>query len=238
MKNAEISGGKATIVQLIKLVLLFVSFEIMLIAGLIFMAIGGRVNDIVVLVTSSIVTLGAVGTVAFVFIIGSERRVRMTFTALTRGLNRIIRILLPSRPETINLERAEHLVDELHNNYKLIASNYRSLSAPFWWAFVANITEILAIYVVYVAFGEWVNFGAIILGYAVANFAGLVSVLPGGVGIYEALMTGVLAAAGIPAALSLPVTVMYRVVNTVIQLLPGYAFYHRSLHKFNAAKSP
>ena len=57
------------------------------------------------------------------------------------------------------------------------------------------------------------------------------SVLPGGVGIYEALMTGVLAAAGIPAALSLPVTVMYRVINTIIQLPPGYILYHNNLHR-------
>jgi uncharacterized membrane protein YbhN (UPF0104 family) len=55
-------------------------------------------------------------------------------------------------------------------------------------------------------------------------------VLPGGVGIYEALMTGVLAAGGVPAALSLPVTVMYRVVNMSVQLPFGYFFYQRALH--------
>ncbi len=230
MKNGEITSGKATLVQLTKLILQFVAFEILLIAGLVFMAIGGKVNDVVVLVTSSIATLGVVATVIFVFIIGSERRIHATFSTLTRGINKAIHILRPSTPETINMQRAEDLVEELHNNYKLIETNYRDLSAPFWWALVANVTEISVIYVVYVAFGEWVNFGAIILGYAVANFAGLVSVLPGGVGIYEALMTGVLAAAGIPAALSLPVTVMYRVINTIIQLVPGYFFYHRNLH--------
>jgi uncharacterized protein (TIRG00374 family) len=84
--------------------------------------------------------------------------------------------------------------------------------------------------VVYVAFGTYVDVGAIILAYAVANFAGLISVLPGGTGIYEALMTIVLVAAGIPARLSLPVTIMYRVINTVLQLPPGYFLYHRALH--------
>ncbi|HKU18252.1 MAG TPA: lysylphosphatidylglycerol synthase transmembrane domain-containing protein [Candidatus Saccharimonadales bacterium] len=229
MKNDEITGGKATLVQMIKLILLFMSFEILFIFGLLFMAIGGRVNNLVVLVTSSLATLVVVGTVGFVFIIGSERRIHATFRTLTRALNKIIHTVRPGRPETISMARAEQVVEELHNNYKLIESNYRRLHAPFWWAFVANVTEILAVYVVYIAFGEWVNFGAVILAYAVANFAGLVSVLPGGVGIYEALMTGVLAAAGIPAAVSLPVTVMYRVINTVIQLAPGYYFYHKTL---------
>jgi uncharacterized protein (TIRG00374 family) len=87
------------------------------------------------------------------------------------------------------------------------------------------------VYVVYIAFGSYVNLGAVILAYAVANFAGLVSVLPGGVGVYEALMTAVLVAAGVPARLSLPVTVMYRVLNTLLQLPPGYVLYHRTLRR-------
>jgi len=63
----------------------------------------------------------------------------------------------------------------------------------------------------------------------------LVSVLPGGVGIYEGLMTLVLTATGVPSRISLPVTVMYRVLNTLIQLPPGYYFYHQTLH---AVKKP
>jgi uncharacterized protein (TIRG00374 family) len=164
-------------------------------------------------------------------IIGHERRIRATFTFVTLTLNRLIHLVRPSKPETINLERTRMAVDELHHNYKMIERRYRELKGPFWWAFVANVAEVAAVYVVYVAFGHWVNPGSVIIAYSVANFAGLVSVLPGGVGIYEALMTGVLVATGVPAALSLPVTVMYRILNMLIQLPPGYVYYHRTLHR-------
>ncbi len=235
MRSGDITGSKATVVQAMKLVLLFVSFEILLIAGLLFMAIGGRANDLVVLVAGSLSTLMVVGTFAFVFIIGSERRIHATFSALTLFINRAIHVVRRNHPETINTARAEHVVEEFHANYKLIESHLPELKWPFFWSLVANITEVATIYVVYVAFGDWVNVGAIILGYAVANFAGFVSVLPGGVGIYEALMTGVLATAGIPAALSLPVTVMYRVLSTIIQIPPGYILYHRTLRKMQSS---
>jgi hypothetical protein len=129
------------------------------------------------------------------------------------------------------MRRAREAVGELHQNYKLIEQQYRELKSPFWWGFWANLAEVMAVYVVYIAFGHWVNPGAVILAYAVANFAGFVSVLPGGVGVYEALMTGVLVATGVPAAVSLPVTVMYRVLNMLIQLPPGYYFYHRTLRR-------
>lgn len=229
LKNNEITGGKATLVHIIKLGMLFLSFEVLLILGLLFLAIGDKANDFVILVTSAITTLMVVGTFAFVMIIGSQRRIRATFTFLTRVLNRILHFFLPKSPEVINIKRAERAFEELHTNYKTIESKWRELKMPFLWALAANFCEVLAIFVVYLAFGEVVNLGAVILAYAVANFAGLVSVMPGGVGVYEALMTGVLVASGVPAAVSLPVTVMYRVISTLIQVPPGWWLYHKAL---------
>jgi uncharacterized protein (TIRG00374 family) len=193
------------------------------------MAIGGHVDNLTILVASSISTLLIIGTLGFIYILGSNSRINATFRFLTQLANRIIQIVRPKHPETIKLNKVRETVDELHDNYKLIQSNLRQLTKPFMYAIIANMTEVLAVYVVYIAFGHWVNIGAVILAYAVANFAGVVSVLPGGIGVYEALMTAVLAVAGIPASLSLPVVVMYRILNTIIQLPPGYYFYRRTL---------
>jgi uncharacterized protein (TIRG00374 family) len=238
MRNADITGTRATLIQIMKLALLFLSFEVLLIIGLLFLAIDGKANDFVILVTSSITTLLVVGTFAFVMIIGSQRRINATFTFTTQLLNRILHFFLPHSPETIRIERVQNIFEGLYQNYKLIESQWKKLRWPFFWAFMANLTEVLSIYIVYLAFGQWVNIGAVILAYSVANFAGLVSVMPGGVGIYEALMTSVLVASGVPAAISLPVTVMYRVINTLVQLPPGYVLYHNALHSSNPPEKP
>jgi uncharacterized protein (TIRG00374 family) len=232
----KITGGRATLVHIMKLALLFLSFEVLLIIGLLCIAIGGGVNNFVIMIAATLSTLMLVGTAAFVMIIGHERRIRATFTFITQLINRLIQVVRPKHPETINMARTRTAVEELHHNYKLIERSYRQLKMPFFWAFVANLVEVAAVYVVYIAFGHWVNPGSIIIAYSVANFAGLVSVLPGGVGVYEALMTGVLVATGVPAALSFPVTVMYRILNMLIQLPPGYYFYHRTLHRPESAK--
>jgi uncharacterized protein (TIRG00374 family) len=128
------------------------------------------------------------------------------------------------------------VLDDFHDNYEILKKDYKKLKAPFWYSLLANVTEVAAVYVVFVAFNQYVNVGAVILAYAIANFAGLVSVLPGGVGIYEALMTTVLATTGIPAGVSLPVIIMYRLLNTLIQIPPGYYFYLKTLHEGNQPK--
>jgi uncharacterized protein (TIRG00374 family) len=233
LRQFDISAAKATLVQTMKFVFLFLSFEVLIVLGLLFLAVGGRVNNFVTITAGSLATLVLGGTLLLGYIVGSKERIDSFFTYVTRLVNRLINFVWRQHPETINISRVRRALLELHENYGLLRKSPKALKRPFFNAFVANFTEVAALYVIYIAFGHWVNPGAVILAYAVANFAGLVSVLPGGVGIYEALMTAVLAAAGIPPAISLPVTVMYRVINMTIQIVPGYYFYHKALHTKN-----
>jgi putative heme transporter len=228
MRAYGVSGPKATLAQLVKLLLLYVSFQPLLVIGVLLLAARGHVNNLILVLVTAIVTLLIVGTFGFLYMIESRSRINTTLTIATRILNKILSVFR-RKPETINIEGAQVAFNELHDNYKLFKVNWRQLKMPFIYMLIANITEVAAVYVVYIAFGNLVNVGAVILAYAVANFAGLISVLPAGIGIYEGLMTAVLAATGIPAALSIPVTIMYRVLNMSVQLIPGYYFYQRAL---------
>lgn len=227
----QLSSGKATFIHVMKIALYFLAFEVILVFGVFCLAAMGRVNDIVILVAGSLSTLLLVGTAGFLYIIGTEQRINTFFGALTRGLNRAIKVVRPRGADAVDTEKARRVFTDFHESYQQIRDNLHLMKMPFFYALVADLTEILTLYVVYIAFGEWVNIGAVILAYGIANFAGLVSVIPGGVGIYEALMTTVLAATGVPPRVSLPVTVMYRILNTLLQIPPGYYFYHRAIKR-------
>ncbi|MBI3624470.1 flippase-like domain-containing protein [Candidatus Saccharibacteria bacterium] len=229
MKDADVPASKSTVVQLAKFITIFVSFQFLLLIGLFLLAVAGHANRVTILVSGSLTTLSVVATLGLAFVIGSQRRINSFFTFMARLINRVIYLFLRHSPEAINIEKVRDSFFRLHENYVLLKSDYRVLKRPLMWALVANLTEVLTVYTVYIAFGYFVNPGAVILAYAVANFAGLISVLPGGIGVYEALMTAVLAASGISPGVSIPVTIMYRVLNMSIQLPPGYYFYHKNL---------
>lgn len=230
MSTFKVSAGKATLVQMLRMILVFISFQVLLVFGLLTLAAAGKASNFTILVSSSVVTLILVGTALVAYIVGSRSRIDGFFTALTKFLNRLIHVVRPKHPETINIKGARKIFLDLHKNYLLISKNFTNLGKPLYYALLANSVEIASIYVVYLAFGEVVNPGAIIIAYVIANFAGLISVLPGGVGIYEGLMTAVLATAGVPLAVSIPATITYRVLTSAIQLPPGYYFYHKALN--------
>ena len=231
LRSQGINAGQATLVQIMRFGLVFISFQLLLFVGLMALAVGGQASNLVILIAGSLGTLLAVMTLVVAYVIGSKQRINAFFTFLTRALNRLIHVVRPKNPETINIARVQSMFNDLHENYALLKSKYRQLRGALLFALLANVAEILTIYAVYLAFGELVNPGAVIIAYAIANFAGLISVLPGGVGIYEALMTAVLATAGVPPGLSLPVTVMYRILNMSLQLPIGWYFYHKTVGK-------
>lgn len=230
MKSMGVSGGQSTLVQFMKYILVFISFQILLAVGLFILALGGQAGNLAVLVAGSLATLLFIGTFVGAYIIGSRQRINSFFTFITKIINRVIHIFRRRHPETINVQTVRDLFTDLHDNYMLIRKNPKVLKRPLVSALLANVAEIITIYIVYIAFGQWVNPGAIIIAYAVANFAGVISVFPGGVGIYEFLMTGVLASAGVPPGVSLPITITYRIINMTIQLPPGYYYYHKAIH--------
>jgi uncharacterized protein (TIRG00374 family) len=229
LRPLGVKTATSTLIQLMRFVLVFVSFQAVLAFGVLALAFSGAVNNFVLLIAGSISTLLIAGTALLAYVIGSKQRINMFFTALTRFVNKIVGFFRRKNQETINIAKAQKAFGELHENYLLIRKDFSVLRKPLMHSFLANLTEIVTLYLVFVAFGFWVNPGAVILAYAVANFAGLISVLPGGVGVYEALMTAVLTTAGVPAGISFPVVIMYRVLTMAVQLPPGYVLYHKAV---------
>ncbi|MGH7237684.1 MAG: hypothetical protein ACREGF_04065, partial [Candidatus Saccharimonadales bacterium] len=120
MRGDKITAGKATAVQLIKLLLVYLSFEALLIVGVLIMAIYGHVNNLVILAATAISTLLAVGTAVFVWIIGSRPRINATFRVAIKALNAFVRLIRPSGKNAFKMESVRHVVDELHDSYQQI----------------------------------------------------------------------------------------------------------------------
>jgi uncharacterized protein (TIRG00374 family) len=229
-RQEGVTAAKATLVQTMRFITLFTSFQLLLFLALVFLGFDGRVNNFLMMTAASLSTLLIFGTGLFIYIIRSRSRINSFFTNITRAVNKTITVFLKKNPEPINIGRVKKLFNEYHDNYGVLRDNIGKMQYPLFYGLLINIIEILTVYVVFLAFGQTVNLGAVILAYAVANFAGLISVLPGGVGIYEGLMVAVLVAGGVPAAVSLPVIITYRILNTLLQVPLGGIFYYKRIH--------
>src|SRR3569833_4051017 len=147
VRNYGVGGAKSTLSQVLKLFLLYTSFQPILVLGVFLLAIRGHTNNLIMVVASSLVTLLIVGTFLALYIIESRQRIRSTLTAATKSLNWLIHLVRRHNPETINIERAKETFNELHDNYEIIKTKWRELKIPFIFMMLANATEVAAIYV-------------------------------------------------------------------------------------------
>jgi len=236
LKPYGVTTAQATLTQTMRFFLTFASYVILLFIGLFLLALGGNASNMIILISCSLAFLTVFAIVGGAYIISSESRIKHYTKSLTKAANKVLHVLRPKHPETISLQRVEKVCNEMHHNYLILKEKLPQLKGPFFYSSLANVTELATIYVVYIAYGQFVNPGAVIIAYALANFAGLIAVLPGGIGVYEGLMTAVLVSAGVPAGLAISVTVMYRVINLALSLPVGYYFYHKALNEMAQTK--
>jgi uncharacterized protein (TIRG00374 family) len=232
LKHDNISTAKATLAQLVRFTMAFVTFILLLLLALTLLAAEDRVNRFIMLLAAALTFTILFGTLIVTYVIGKGDRIREFTQALSRALNRVIHVVRPRHPETINLKRTEKMFNELHEDYIALRGDFRKMWPVVGWALLANVAEIGLIYVAFVAHGAWINPGALIIAYAIATTAGLIAVLPGGLGVYEPLMATVLLSAGVPADLALSTTLVSRVVTLVLALGSGYVLYQRTLRRY------
>ena len=231
LRKEGVPASKSTLTQVTRHSLTFISFILYLALALLLLSVFGSASRLMVLICSSIISLVLVGAGLLIYLISSQKRAMAFSALLPRLINRVVRTVRPHRKQTINIARVEKLFSELSGDYQHVRKNWKQLKQPFIWTMLMNFTELSTIFVVYLAFGHLVNPGAIIVAYAVANIAGLISVLPGGVGVYEGLMTAVITSAGVPGALAISATIVYRVTNMALFLPVGFIFYQIALRK-------
>ena len=236
LRSFGINFASSTLAQSLRFVLTFISFLIILGLGLFILAINGEASNLIMLIGGSVFFMVFFGTFLFVFLINSKRRINEFVAWLPKAINMIFRTIhYKSNKELIDIAKVERVLEEIHFGYVKLRQTPGALKKPFLYALLLNFLELLTIYLVFLAFGEAVNPGAVILGYAIANFAGLVSILPGGIGAYEALMVQGLVLSGVKELLAISVTLVYRVFNLLIFIPVGLVLYQIALHRNKAS---
>lgn len=232
LKPYGISTARSTLAQLGRFAFIFVGYIGLLLIALFLLAAEGHTSSLLVLVVSGITFTMLFITLVLLFVIGSQKRISSFSSMLTRMMNRVIHIFRPKHPETISLSKVEQTFTELHEDYLLIRRAPQSMGRVALWAMITNLSEAALLYLAFMAHGELVNPGAILIAFVIASVAGLFALLPGGIGVYEPLMAAVLISAGVPAGLAVSATLVYRVITLLLSLITGYVLYQKAVHRY------
>lgn len=234
LKNLGVKFADTTLVHGLRFIMTYVTFLVILFAGLVALAIGGQVNHLILLFSTLILVGVLAVTGIFIYMVSNQSRIQAFVGWLPKVINYVMRKLHRRKPqEFIKLKKVDRVLGEFHQSYKRIAAQPASLKTPLLFALALNVFDILAIYLAFIALGVSVNPGTLILAYAVANLAGVIAIWPGSVGSYEALMISVLQGLGVAHSPATAGTLVPRVLKLGIFIPLGYLFYYHAINRQN-----
>lgn len=228
-----VRAGRATMAQIVRFALAFISFVLLLVIAVIALAFDHQINRTIIAISFILVLAAVGGTILSIYIIGSQQRMVIFSGWLTRTTNKIVeKVTRGKKRQILKLEIIGGFFEELHQDYLEIRQDKRILIRPLIWAIFVNLADVLLLVICFLALGTWVNPATLFVAFGVASIASIISVTPGGTGIYEAIMIAFLASAGVAADVAIAGTLVARVTLLLGTVIFGYLFYQLTIVKY------
>jgi len=233
LKKHKVSVARSTMAQLIRFVLTFLSFIVLLLVAMAILLFEHQIGSTVVLIGSSLVVAAVAALWGGVWLIKSNQRLQKFSAWLSTAANWVIGWVTRGRHKNIvKHDVVLEFFDGLHDDYLAIRRERKLLLKPFIWATVANLLDVTLIWIAFWSLGFPLNAALLFIAFGVASIVGALSVTPGGAGVYETIMVAFLAASGVTADVAIAGTLLARVALLGGTILFGYVFYQLTVVKY------
>lgn len=227
----DVPRGEAVLSQLMRYALSALAVLLMLPVGFLLVLTSGLADRSIVKATLfSTAIIIAIAT-CIVVLLSKERWAR-------RAVRGSIGLVTRVRPRYHGEKAVWHFVDDFYVGFHKMGQDKMKMLVPFAWSLVYIAIEIGTFYMAFLAFGTTEPLGVVIMAYLFANIASTFGGVFFSTGSFELGMAATLVALGTGFALSVSVTIVYRMLNLLIGLPPGFYFYRKYLPRSSSRGVP
>jgi uncharacterized protein (TIRG00374 family) len=233
LSRHKVSVARSTMAQLIRFVLTFLSFVVLLVVAMAVLTFNHQIDRTIVIIGSLLVIAAVGATWAAIWLVKNQQRMQRFSKWITRTTNRFVAWITRGRKKkVVKGKKVLEFFDGLHDDYLAIRRERKILLVPFIWALVANLLDVALIWISFWALGYPLDPALLFVAFGIASIAGAVSVTPGGAGVYETVMVAFLAASGVTAEVAIAGTLLARVTLLSGTIIFGYIFYQLTVVKY------
>lgn len=228
-----VSGGRATMSQIIRVVTMFISFVTLVVLSVIVLSFDSKVSKIILVICAIFIIAAISGTIFVIYSVNNHKRLVSLSAWLTKTGNKIISFFTRGKKDdVVKLKVVEKFFTEIHQDYLEISNDKKILVRPMLWAILTNILDVSLVAIAFWSLGYWVNPAILFIAFGLSTAAAAFTATPGGAGVYEAIMIGFLASAGISTEIAIAGTLLARSILLVLTILFGYIFYQLTINKY------
>lgn len=234
--RATVDIGKTTLIQFGRYIYAFMAYSVLGPVALLVLLLQDQTsefsgvieeatnNTAVIIVMIAFICI-VVGT--FVFLVRADLS-HKTGRTLQKGVSWVKQHIF-RKDSPVELTFLRNLHREFRDGIQFLTSQGKAAVVPFFFMLLSALCELLIVYASLLAVGIHISIGVVFIAFVAANMVGVISIIPGDVGVHEATMLIVLTAFGVPEPATLSAILLYRVFNKVIFLPIGFYFYSNIL---------
>ncbi len=222
------SVGLTTIVQISRYLLNYAAYLLIVPIGLVFLIRDQEISDTALWLGIALFTGLLAGAALIRYLLDAQNHIDK-FVRLVSGFVNNVAKKFFKKEELIKADALKKNLKEFHVGASGLLNNRSQILRPYLFMIGAATVQLTIVYLSYVAVGETLNPGIVIVAFTFANIIGAISIIPGDVGVHEAAMIFVLSSAGVDTAVAISGTLLYRVFNKLIVLPIGFFVYTQYL---------
>ena len=233
LSKHNVGSGRAAMAQIVRYVIMFISFVIILCVAVLILTLDNHINRAILLVSGMMAVFAVLVTLFGMYVLGSRDRLTSFSKWFVAAVNKFVfRITRGKKKDVLKHEIVNKFFDDIHEDYNEIRRDGRLLKKPFLWSVISNITDALLLFVTFLALGVFVNPAILFVAFGVSGLSSIISVTPGGAGVYEAVMITFFVSSGMSLDLAIAGTILARVALLLGTIIFGYAFYQLTINKY------
>lgn len=233
LSKYKVSVSRSTFAQIVRFVLTFLSFVLLLLVAIVILALTGHLERATIFIAIGLVIAAIGGTLIMIWLVKSNVRLERFSKWLTKTVNRFVRWITRGKKRIVVHEKVFlEFFGGLHDDYLAIRRERKILFVPFVWAIVANVLDVALLWVAFWALGYTIDAPLLFVAFGIASIASAISVTPGGAGVYEAIMVAFLATSGVTPDVAIAGTLLARVTLLSGTIAFGYVFYQLRVAKY------
>ena len=220
-----VDGGKITLIQLGRYVFAFLSYVPLLVAAWLWLAASGDFNGNVQTLFYVLLVICLPGMLLLVLAVSNQKFVEKFLGGVLGFINRLLSLFTRGKAKPITVSASSGFIKEFGDGVKFLKSQGQKIIVPYLFMLMSTMAEITIVTLAFAIIGVDINPGIIILAFTAANAVGVVSIIPGDVGVHELTMITVLGYVGVEQSAAIAGTLLYRVFNKLIIMAIGFISY-------------
>jgi uncharacterized protein (TIRG00374 family) len=206
LKKQSVSGGSILLMLLLRTIITYSAFLLIFLYSLVVVPATPHLPLSPKLISVILFALIFFGIFYLIYSYKNERK----FHQVWRKIVAIINFFAKRVHKEITPEQEATTFENIYRGLGLFGKQKRTsiltaLAGISYW-----LGDIVCFYFVFLSFGYSIDFGVLVFGYCVATIFGLISFIPGGLGVTEATLALIYSGMGVPSEIALLSILVFR----------------------------